>query len=77
MINDFINMIELYRESGIKILSKNPFSTDNNSVKIMTAFSAKGLEFDHTFLISVDDSSLGNLKRKYTNNITTKKPRTN
>ena len=38
MINDFINMIELYRESGIKILSKNPFSTDNNSVKIMTAF---------------------------------------
>ncbi len=62
MINDFINMIELYRESGIKILSKNPFSTDNNSVKIMTAFSAKGLEFDHTFLISVDDSSWGTSK---------------
>ncbi len=59
LTKDFLQMIQLYEESEIKILSKNPFSANNNSVKIMTAFSAKGLEFSHTFLVSVDDSAWG------------------
>ncbi|MBS7346241.1 MAG: ATP-dependent helicase [Candidatus Sacchiramonaceae bacterium] len=58
-VADFLRMIEVYQESEIKIVSKNAFSTDQNAVQVMTAFSAKGLEFGHTFLISVDDSAWG------------------
>lgn len=61
-IADFLKMIDLYIESETKILSKNPFQTASNAVQIMTAFSAKGLEFSHTFLISVDDSAWGSGK---------------
>lgn len=58
-LSDFLKMIEVYQESGTKIISRTAFSTDQNAVQVMTAFSAKGLEFDHTFLISADNSAWG------------------
>ena len=58
-VTEFLRMINIYQESGIKIVSKTAFSTDQNAVQVMTAFGAKGLEFKHTFLISVDDSAWG------------------
>ncbi len=50
-VADFLRIIEIYQESEIKIISRTAFSTDKNAIQVMTAFGAKGLEFEHTFLI--------------------------
>lgn len=54
---DFSQMIEKYNEAGIKIINSNPYTSGQNSVQMMTAFSAKGLEFTHTFLLNVDNET--------------------
>ncbi len=52
-----INYVELCEEFEIQILSTNPHNTSENAVQVMTPFVAKGLEFEYTFLISLNQDS--------------------
>ena len=58
-----INYVELCEEFEIQILSTNPHNTSENAVQVMTPFVAKGLEFEYTFLISLNQDSW-NFERK-------------
>lgn len=54
-IRQFINFIEDYESAGVKIINTNPHRTSDNAVQVMTPFQAKGLEFSHVFLLSVNN----------------------
>jgi DNA-dependent ATPase I and helicase II len=58
-----INYVELCEEFEIQILSTNPHNTSENAVQVMTPFVAKGLEFEYTFLISLNQDSWNSAKK--------------
>lgn len=58
-----INYVELYLEFEIQILSTNPHNTSENAVQVMTPFVAKGLEFEYTFLISLNQDSWNSARK--------------
>ena len=62
LLQDFINLIDAYTAAEIPILNKSPYHESDNSVQLLTVHSAKGLEFEHVFLIATDDQNWGNAK---------------
>ena len=58
-----INYVELCEEFEIQILSTNPHNTSDNAVQVMTPFVAKGLEFEYTFLISLNQDSWNSARK--------------
>lgn len=58
-----INYVELCEEFEIQILSTNPHNTSENAVQVMTPFVAKGLEFEYTFLISLNQDSWNSARK--------------
>lgn len=66
-LQDLVNFEKAYSDAELKIINTNPHKTNDNAVQLMTPFQAKGLEFSHVFLISVNNSvwnskSGGNMK---------------
>lgn len=53
-LNVLIKFIDAYDKADLKIVNTNPHSSSENSVQLMTPFVAKGLEFDHVFLLSLN-----------------------
>ena len=49
-----IKFANAYNRADLKILNTNPHSSSENAVQLMTPFVAKGLEFDHVFLLSLN-----------------------
>ena len=58
-----LNYVELCEEFEIQILSTNPHNTSENAVQVMTPFVAKGLEFEYTFLISLNQDSWNSARK--------------
>ena len=52
-LQDLVNFVNAYEQAEIKIINTNPHHSSDSAVQLMTPFSAKGLEFEHTFLISL------------------------
>ena len=52
-LQDLLNFVNAYELAGVKIINTNPHHGSESAVQLMTPFSAKGLEFEHTFLISL------------------------
>lgn len=61
-LSDLITFLDDYREAGEAITSTSPYQDAKDAVQILSAHKSKGLEFDHVFLISVDDLCWGNAK---------------
>ena len=61
-ISDLIKLTQAYTMAEIPILNKSPYHESDNSVQLLTVHSAKGLEFEHVFLIATDDQNWGNAK---------------
>ncbi|MBU6426944.1 DEAD/DEAH box helicase [Patescibacteria group bacterium] len=57
-LKDFIEQIDVAKEHGVK--SKRNYAEFEGGVRLMTAHRAKGLEFDHVFIIHCDDGVWGN-----------------
>ena len=51
-----IKFTDAYNKADLKIVNTNPHSSSENSVQLMTPFVAKGLEFDHVFLLSLNQA---------------------
>lgn len=58
-LKDFLLQIETYRNHQIKIQSKSPVKK-NDAVFLSTVHSAKGMEWNHVFVISLLDKKWGN-----------------
>jgi superfamily I DNA/RNA helicase len=56
---DFLQQIEVYKNHQIKIQSKNSLA-QSEAVYLSTVHSAKGMEWEHVFLINLLDKKWGN-----------------
>ncbi len=56
---DLVAFAQLHREAHIKIIDTNPHTQSTNAVQVMTAYKAKGLEFDIVFVINAQDEVWG------------------
>ncbi len=64
---DLIQMLDDYTEADMPINMSSPYRDADKAVSILSAHKAKGLEFSHVFLISVDHTAWG--KGKGNNNL--------
>lgn len=57
-LNDFLRHLEILKEHNVPVRFRESYAP--NSVRLMTAHSAKGLEFDCVFIVGVVDGHWGN-----------------
>jgi DNA helicase-2/ATP-dependent DNA helicase PcrA len=58
-VGDLVEFAGLHTAAGLKIIDTNPHTQTTNAVQVMTAYKAKGLEFDAVFLINAQDEIWG------------------
>ncbi|MGB4796057.1 MAG: ATP-dependent DNA helicase [Candidatus Saccharimonadales bacterium] len=58
-LGDLLGFVAAYETAEQPMLNTSPYSQANDAVQLMTVFKAKGLEFDHVFLVACDDSVWG------------------
>ncbi len=56
---DLVELVSAYEAAEQPMLNTSPYSQSNEAVQLMTVYKAKGLEFDHVFLVACDDSVWG------------------
>ncbi len=61
-LNEFLNDIELIKENNYSI-SKTK-SEKKDGIKLLTAHSSKGLEFEHVFIIHATENNWGNTRKQ-------------
>ncbi len=59
-LNQFLNRLDLLSENNLKLSAPPLTANINNSIQLLTVHRAKGLEFEHVFLIKVVDKKWGN-----------------
>lgn len=62
-VADFIRFINAYEQAGQPLIHSHPVAQATESVQLMTAYKAKGLEFEHVFLVSMHDDVWGKSAR--------------
>ena len=70
LIDDFIGMIDAYAAADERLLNSSPYNQMADAVQLMTVFKAKGLEFEHVFLIDCLDEAWGRSSRSNSNRLT-------
>lgn len=60
---DLVNFYELHMSAGLKIIDTNPHTQSTSAVQVMTAYKAKGLEFEVVFVINLQDEVWGPTSR--------------
>lgn len=58
-LQGFIEFITLYEDSKLPLLDTSPHATSTNAVELMTAYKAKGLEWNTVFIIDCQDNVWG------------------
>ena len=69
MLDDLLAFVEMYDEAEEQMINTSPYNQDANAVQIMTVFKAKGLEYEHVFLVGCSDDIWGASARGNTNKI--------
>lgn len=59
MLADLVSMIQDYEDAEMPLNTTSPYKDAEDSVQIMTAHKAKGLEFKYVFIISADHTAWG------------------
>ncbi len=62
-LDDFLEHLEILQKHGLAI-NKASTQANTNTVKLMTAHKAKGLEFENVFIVRAFDSKWGNRRRQ-------------
>lgn len=65
-----IEFVEMYETAEQRLLNTSPYNQQADAVQLMTVFKAKGLEFAHVFLPSLQDDVWGSSSRGSTNRLT-------
>jgi len=68
-LDGLINLVNLYQAAGERMLNTSPYNQHAEAVQLMTVFKAKGLEFEHVFLPSMQDDVWGNSSRGSSNHL--------
>jgi DNA helicase-2/ATP-dependent DNA helicase PcrA len=68
-VQDFINFFESYESANQPLINTHPIAQSVDSVQLMTAYKAKGLEFNHVFLLSLHDDVWGKKARGNNNKL--------
>ncbi len=68
-LQDFLDFVTAYESAGEPLINTHPIAQANKSVQLMTVYKAKGLEFEHVFLLSVHDDIWGKKARVNSNKI--------
>lgn len=68
-LTDFLDLFTMYESAGEGLLNSHPISQGKNSVSLMTAYKAKGLEFDHVFILHAHDDIWGSTSRGSNNKL--------
>lgn len=58
-LKDYLNFIDLYENSELTMINSSPYIDSDDSVKLMTAYKAKGQEFDSVYMLSAIDGVWG------------------
>lgn len=66
-LEDFLSYVDIRLSANLPIINKHPITSQTNSVNLMTAHKAKGMEFDHVFIVNADEYSWVNRKGKSSN----------
>ena len=66
-LKDLVEMANDYESAGMTLSATSPYRDSAEAVQILTAHKAKGLEFEHVFIISADHTAWG--KGKGNNNL--------
>jgi DNA helicase-2/ATP-dependent DNA helicase PcrA len=69
-LKDLINFVDMYRAADERMINTSPYNQATDSIQVMTVFKAKGLEFGHVFLLSLQDEVWGSTSRSQSNRIT-------
>ncbi len=59
MLADLITFADDHASADIKILNTSPYHEASEAVQVMTAYKAKGMEFEHVFVIACVDEVWG------------------
>lgn len=70
LLQDFLDFISAYELAEQPLINTHPIAQSTDSVKLMTTYKAKGLEFEHVFLLSVHDDVWGKKARGNFNKLT-------
>jgi len=68
-IDDFLNLLSMYETAEQPLLNTHPVSESENAVQLMTAYKAKGLEFQYVFILSAHDDVWGKSSRGQSNKL--------
>ncbi len=68
-IKDLVEFAELHQAANLKIADTNPHTQTTKAVQVMTAYKAKGLEFDAVFVINAQDEIWGPTARSQSSRI--------
>lgn len=69
-IKDLVEFARLHDAANLKIIDTNPHTQSTNAVQVMTAYKAKGLEFQTVFIINAQDEIWGPTVRSQSSRIT-------
>ena len=69
-LTDFLDFFEMYQTAGEGLINSHPISQGKSCIQLMTAYKAKGLEFDHVFILQAQDEVWGSTSRSKSSNIT-------
>ena len=69
-LRDLLELVDAYQAAGEPLLNTNPYTESANSVQLMTAYKAKGLEFEHVFLLGCTNDQWGSDSRENNNKLT-------
>ncbi|MBP9702124.1 ATP-dependent helicase [Candidatus Woesebacteria bacterium] len=62
-LTDFLDFFAMYESAGEGLINSHPVAQGLSSVQLMTAYKAKGLEFDHVFILQAHDDVWGSASR--------------
>ncbi len=58
-ISDFLEFFTMYEAAEATLVNSHPIAQNAHAVQLMTAYKAKGLEFDHVFILQAHDDVWG------------------
>lgn len=62
LLSDFANLIAAHVNAEIDIINHSPYHESDSAVQLQTVHSAKGLEYEHVFLIASDNKNWSDAK---------------
>lgn len=68
-LEGFLEFFAMYEAAGQSLINSHPIAQSSSSVQLMTAYKAKGLEFDHVFILSAHDDVWGSRAKGASNKI--------